>query len=61
MTTDKDTGNGELEEIIAKLTDVRDSMEEILDELEEIEEAREGYHIDVPYGLPLDGYYNGED
>ena len=61
MTTDKYTGNGELEEIIAKLTDVRDSMEEILDELEEIEEAREVYRTDAPYGLPLDAGYNGED
>ncbi len=61
MTTDKCTSNGELEGIIEKLEDARDSIEEVLTELEEVEEGQRFHRTDMPYDLAPDTEYNGDD
>lgn len=61
MTTENYPLNGELEEIIEKMGDVRDTVEEILDDLTEIEEAQRMYRSRDAYDAPsyMDG--NGEE
>ena len=55
MTTrDEYTGIGTLAEVIRKMEDMRDSLAEILEELEGLEEDYSSYATDAPYGLPLD-------
>ena len=54
MTTrDEYTGIGTLAEVIRKMEDVRDSLAEILTELEDLE-VDSHYAADAPYGLSLD-------
>lgn len=53
-------GNGILEEIVEKMETVRDSVEEVLDELEELEERQRYCENGLPYGLPIDEEYNGD-
>ena len=61
MTAAKEhVGNGILDEIIEKMEAVRDSVEEVLDELEELDERRQYYGSESPYGMPLDEDYNGD-
>ncbi len=55
MTTrDECTGIGTLAEIIRRMEDMQDSLAEILEELEGLEEDYSSYATGAPYGLPLD-------
>jgi hypothetical protein len=55
MTTRHEyTDIGTLADIICKMEDMRDSLAEILEELEGLEEGYSSYATDAPYGLPLD-------
>lgn len=61
MTTDEYATNGELEEIIEKMGEVRDTVEEVLDDLTEIEEAQRLYrgHDAYDHSSYLEG--NGDE
>ena len=52
MTTrDEYTGYGTLADVIRKTEDVRDSLSEILEELEDMEDNYSFYRTDERYGL----------
>jgi len=61
MTTDEYATNGELEEIIEKMGEVRDTVEEVLDDLTEIEEAQRLYRDADDYNHPSYLESNGDE
>jgi hypothetical protein len=55
MTTRKEHhAYGTLEGIIERMEDVRDSLAEILSDLEELDESYQFYRAEGAYGLPPD-------